>query len=281
MLQHTQFKPSWFSFSSFHVVTHKNQKGVPVPRAAGKSASPWPPYLHHTEWRELRTLCAPHNTLTLFPSTTITVRPSESAMRPPYLISSGLIPNLCLPLLPWWLSGKKTHQPMQEIWVQYLIWEDPTCHRATQTRHHNYWACAFGLPGAQMVKSLPAMQMTLVWSLGWEDPLEKAMGTCSSILAWRTLWIEEPGGLQSMESQRVRHDWATNTLGFPDGSAGKESACNSGDTRDLGLILELEKSPGGGNGNPLQCSCLENPMGRGVWWATVHGATQSQTWLSD
>ena len=46
---------------------------------------------------------------------------------------------------------------------------------------------------------------------GWEDPLEKEMATHSSILAWRTLWTEEPGGLQSMGSQRVGHDWTTNT----------------------------------------------------------------------
>ena len=54
---------------------------------------------------------------------------------------------------------------------------------------------------AQMVKNLPAVQETRVWSLGWEDPLEKEMATHSSILAWRILWTEEPGGLQSMESQ--------------------------------------------------------------------------------
>ena len=48
------------------------------------------------------------------------------------------------------------------------------------------------------------MQETLVWSLGWEDPLEKGMATHSSILAWRTPWAEEPGGLQSMGSQRVK-----------------------------------------------------------------------------
>ena len=64
---------------------------------------------------------------------------------------------------------------------------------------------------AQMVKILPAMQVTQVWSLGWEDPLEKGMDTHSSILAWRSPWTEEPVRLQSMESQRVRHDWATNT----------------------------------------------------------------------
>ena len=59
---------------------------------------------------------------------------------------------------------------------------------------------------AQMVKSLPAMQGTWIQSLGWEDPLEKGMATHSSILAWRILWTEEPGRLQSMVLQRVRHN---------------------------------------------------------------------------
>ena len=63
---------------------------------------------------------------------------------------------------------------------------------------------------AQMVKNLPAMQETQVQSVGWEDPLEKGMATHSSILAWAIPWTEEPGGLQSMGSQRVRHDRATN-----------------------------------------------------------------------
>ena len=59
---------------------------------------------------------------------------------------------------------------------------------------------------AQSVKSLPAMQVTWGWSLVWEDPLEKEMATHSRILAWRIPWTEEPGGLQSMGSQRVGHD---------------------------------------------------------------------------
>ena len=59
---------------------------------------------------------------------------------------------------------------------------------------------------AQMVKNLPAMLETQVQSLGWEDPLEKGMATHSSILAWRILQTEEPGGVQSMEFQRVEHD---------------------------------------------------------------------------
>ena len=57
-----------------------------------------------------------------------------------------------------------------------------------------------------MVKNLPAMQETGVQSLSWEDPLEEGIATHSSILAWRILWTEEPGGLQSMGSQRVGHD---------------------------------------------------------------------------
>ena len=64
---------------------------------------------------------------------------------------------------------------------------------------------------AQLVKNLPAVQETRVWSLGWEDPLEKEMATHSSILAWKISWTEKPGGLQSLGSQRVGHDWATNT----------------------------------------------------------------------
>jgi len=56
------------------------------------------------------------------------------------------------------------------------------------------------------------MQETQVWSLGWEDSQEKGMATHSSILAWRIPWTEEPGGVQSMELQRVGHNWVTNTL---------------------------------------------------------------------
>ena len=59
------------------------------------------------------------------------------------------------------------------------------------------------------------------------------------------------------------------TIGsFPGGSDGEVSACNA---EDLGLIPGLGRSPGEGNGNPLQSSCLENPMDRGAWWTVVHG----------
>ena len=67
-------------------------------------------------------------------------------------------------------------------------------------------------------------------------------------------------------------------IGFPGSLDGKASAYNVG---DLGLIPGSGRSPGEGNGNPLQYSCLENPMDQGSWWATVHGVTESQTRLSD
>ena len=66
--------------------------------------------------------------------------------------------------------------------------------------------------------------------------------------------------------------------GFPGGSDGKESTCNAG---DLGSIPGLERSHGGGHGNPRQYSCLESPMDRGAWRATVHEVTKSRTGLSD
>ena len=68
------------------------------------------------------------------------------------------------------------------------------------------------------------------------------------------------------------------SLGFPGGSEVKASASNAG---DLGSIPGSGRSPGNGNGNPLQDSCLENPMDRGAWWATVHGVAKSRTRLSN
>ena len=84
--------------------------------------------------------------------------------------------------------------------------------------------------------------------------LEKAMATHSSTLAWKIPWMEESGGLQSMGSLRVGHDWATS----------------------LSLFTFMHWK---GNGNPLQCSCLENPRDGGAWWASVYGVAQSWTWL--
>jgi len=88
--------------------------------------------------------------------------------------------------------------------------------------------------------------------------LEKAMAPHSSTLAWKIPWLEEPGRLQSMGSLRVGHNW--------------------------GLHFHFSLSCiGEGNGNPLQCSCLENPRDGGAWWVVVYGVSQSRTrlkWLS-
>ena len=65
--------------------------------------------------------------------------------------------------------------------------------------------------------------------------------------------------------------------GFPGGSDSKESACNTGVAGDMGSIPGSGRSPGEGNGNSLQYSCLENPMDRGAWLATVHGVAKSRT----
>ena len=83
-----------------------------------------------------------------------------------------------------------------------------------------------------------------------EIAMEKAIATHSSTLAWKIPWMKEPGRLQSVGSLRVRHDWATSL------------SCT-----------------GEGNGDPLQCSCLENPRDGGAWWAAVYGVAQSQTRL--
>ena len=80
--------------------------------------------------------------------------------------------------------------------------------------------------------------------------MEKAMEPHSSTLAWKIPWMEEPGRLQSMGSLRVGHDWVTS----------------------LSCIGE-------GDGNPLQCSCLENPRDGGDWWAAIYGVAQSRTRL--
>ena len=78
--------------------------------------------------------------------------------------------------------------------------------------------------------------------------------------------------------KRLSSSSSTPTMGYPGGSVVKNPPTNAGDS---GWILGLGRSPGEGNGNPLQCSCLENPMDRGAWWAIVHGVVRDRTRLSD
>ena len=111
------------------------------------------------------------------------------------------------------------------------------------------------------------------------------MATHSSILAWKIPWMEEPGGLQSMESQRVRHNLVTkHTCRILWSSqvalVVKNPPVNAGAVRDTGSIPGLGRSPGRGHCNPLQCSYLDNPMGRGTWKAMVYRVAKSWTLLS-
>ena len=93
--------------------------------------------------------------------------------------------------------------------------------------------------------------------------LEKEMAVHSGVLAWRIPGTGEAGGLPSLGSHRVGHDWSDLAAkGFPGGSGSKESACNAG---DLGSIPGLGRSPGEGNGNFLKYSCLEDSMDRRGW----------------
>ena len=105
-----------------------------------------------------------------------------------------------------------------------------------------------------MVKNLPAIQETRVWSLGREDPLVKEMATHSNTLAWKIPWMEEHGRLQSMGSQRVWHDWTTSLSLF--------------------TFMHWRRK-----WKPTPVFLPGKPRDRGAWWAAVYGVAQSWTQL--
>ena len=117
---------------------------------------------------------------------------------------------------------------------------------------------------AQKVKRLPAMLETQVRSQDREDPLEKAMAIHSSTLAWKIPWTEKPDRLRGYSPWGRKESDTTERLHFHF-SVVKNPPANAEDTRDMSSIPGLGRSPGEGNGNPLQHSCLENPMDRGAW----------------
>ena len=101
------------------------------------------------------------------------------------------------------MSKTISHPVCQILFFRVNQWIQPTlCKRGIDTGANSSLV-------AQMVNCLPAIQETRVWSLDWEDPLEKEMETHSSTLAWKIPWMEETDRLQSMGSQRVGHDWGT------------------------------------------------------------------------
>ena len=137
---------------------------------------------------------------------------------------------------------------------------------------------------AQVVKKPPAMQETRARSLGWADPWRRAWQPTPVVLPGESPWTVEPGGLQSVGLQRAGRNWTFRTnhtahIRLYRASPGKESACNTVDSGDAGSVPGLGRSPGEGNGSPPPYSCLQNPMDRGDWWATVHGVAKSRTWL--
>ena len=104
------------------------------------------------------------------------------------------------------------------------------------------------------------------WSFSFSiSPSNEHPGLISLRMDWLDL-LAVQGILKSLLYHQTIH-----LKGFPGGSESKETACNA---EDPGLIPGSGRSPGEGQGNPLQCSCLENPMDRGSWWATVHGVTK-------
>ena len=121
------------------------------------------------------------------------------------------------------------------------------------------------------------------WSdLAWMHALEKEMATHSSILAWRIPGTEEPDGLSSMGSHRVGHDWSD--LAAAAARRRRLVGCSPWGHEELDTTEWLHfhfslSCIGEGNGNPLQCSCLENPRGGGAWWAPVYGVAQSRPQL--
>ena len=114
------------------------------------------------------------------------------------------------------------------------------------TMHMKLQGQKYMWPSLHLGKRLQISQLHNFRALPWE----KALAPHSSTLAWKIPWTGEPGGLHSMGLLRVGHDWTTS----------------------LSRIGE-------GNGNPSQCSCLENPRDRGAWWAAVYGVARSRTWL--
>ena len=112
------------------------------------------------------------------------------------------------------------------------------------------------------------------------------MATHSSIPAWKTPCTEEPGKLQSLESQRIGHsEWLTHTIIISQSHGWRSLVgCSPWGREESDMTEQLHfhfslSCIGEGNGNPLQCSSLENPRDRGAWWAAVYGVAQSGTRL--
>ena len=139
-----------------------------------------------------------------------------------------------------------------------------------------------------MVPKMPTpLQHFLPLSVGRDCGYDAISFPWLVFVAWQRWWDNQRVTLCYYAGQKIqsvsavrwyRKTWVNLLAKFPGGSDSKSSARNVGDT---GSIPGSGTSPGEGNGNPLQYSCLENPMDRGAWWATAHRVTKSRTGLSD
>ena len=126
-------------------------------------------------------------------------------------------------------------------------------------------------PQSKHLQETESYQQSREWA--WKWILQHLDCLCEILSQSQFSWAWVP------DSQKL----GDNKCGFgglPRWLNGKESACNAGNTGDLGSILRSGRSPGEGNGNPLQYPCLENPMDRGTWRVTVQRVTKRWTWLS-
>ena len=156
-----------------------------------------------------------------------------------------------------------TQFPSERVFpAEAILWpvlkSGPLIGKITNTLPRQYWEHL-----ASSSPSLPRGQRSCGTSLTWTS-LVPSMGPDP----------ENPGSRQVKQTGKRIASHTFHHTGFPGGSDGKESACNAG---GLDLIPGSGRSPGGGHGNPLQYSCLENPMDRGAWRATVHGVAKSLT----
>ena len=194
------------------------------------------------------------------------------------------------------LAGKASTFNLQEAFLhlicrKHLFW-GPSVYSAAQMCFRSVlrsqwicleWTALFQMPQdpkARNLRTLGPRYPVQQWKAeqGWWD---------KNRVSWISCWDGQ--GLRTPCISTFNEKWGSQEttcfkilkacfFGLPCGSVGKESNCKAG---DLGVIPGLGRSPGGRHGNPLQYSCLENPMDRGAWQATVHRVTKNQTWLRD
>ena len=153
-----------------------------------------------------------------------------------------------MPLLTWIFKHSN------KLYQEFLLPDDPSWELRVHTGGVSAWDSA-------------CSKHSEIW---------QPQGSCHGLWVMGASCLNSPRPKPLLLSFRV---W--NNTGLPGDTVVKNLHANAGDTRDVGLIPGSGKSPGEGNGNPLQYSCLGNPLNRGACWTTVHGVTKSQTWLSN